>query len=163
MYVHDVMTRDVVTTSPSASLSDVADVLVGRRLRAIPVVDEAGHVLGMITDRQVMEHFLPALDDPGGRRPTRPTLLREAQVRDIMQRTVMCVNDTESLGDVVRLMLDKELERLPVTREGQLVGFLTRGDIIRRLLRDSDAIDPSEDRPEDRESTNAEHGDASNE
>ena len=46
----------------------------------------------------------------------------------------MCVKEDEPLANVVRLMLDREIERLPVVREGQLVGFLTRGDIIRRLL-----------------------------
>jgi CBS domain-containing protein len=51
-----------------------------------------------------------------------------------MERTVMCVNENEPLGDVVRLMLDKEIERFPVVSDSRLVGFLTRGDIIRRLL-----------------------------
>jgi len=134
MLIKDVMTRDVVTTSPDAPLPEVADILVKRRLRAIPVIDEDGHVLGMITDRQVMTHFLPALEDPEAERPGRPQVLREGTVRDVMERTVMCVNETEGLGDVVRLMLDKEIERLPVVSEGVLSGFLTRGDIIRRLL-----------------------------
>ncbi len=134
MIVQDVMTRDVVTAEPSTRLSEVADTLVRRRLRAIPVIDEQGHVLGMITDRQVMTHFLPFLDDPAAEAPARPSLFRDGEVRDAMDRTVMCVNEGEALGDVVRLMLDKEIERLPVVREGILVGFLTRGDIIRRLL-----------------------------
>jgi CBS domain-containing protein len=51
-----------------------------------------------------------------------------------MDRSVMCVNDDQPLADVATLMLDKEMERLPVVAEGLLVGFLTRGDIIRRLL-----------------------------
>jgi len=134
MLIKDVMTRDVVTTKPDAPLRDVADMVVRRRLRAIPVIDEDGHVLGMITDRQVMMHFLPALEELDTDRPPRPHLVGEGTVRDVMERTVMCVNETEPLADVVRLMLDKEIERLPVVREGVLSGFLTRGDIIRRLL-----------------------------
>ena len=134
MLIKDVMTREVVTTEPDASLADVADMLVQRRLRAIPVTDEEGHVLGMITDRQVMMHFLPFLEDPDAGPSGRLRVLGEGTVRAVMERTVMCVNETEGLGDVVRLMLDKEIERLPVVRDGMLVGFLTRGDIIRRLL-----------------------------
>jgi len=134
MLVRDVMTRDVVTASPSTPLAEVADTLVRRRLRAIPVIDEVGRVLGIVTDRQVMTHFLPALEDPGETAPRRPRVIREGTVRDVMERTVMCVNEDESLADVVRLMLDKEIERLPVVGDGVLVGFLTRGDIIRRLL-----------------------------
>ena len=134
MEVRDVMTRDVVSAGPSMSLRDAADVLVRRRLRALPVIDEEGHVLGLITDRQVMMHFIPALEEAGAERPLADSLMGEGEVRDIMERTVMCVNEDEPLADVIRLMLDKEIERLPVVREGQLVGFLTRGDIIRRLL-----------------------------
>jgi len=129
------MTSDVVTANPSTPLAEVADMLVTRRLRAVPVVDEDGHVLGIITDRQVMTHFLPVLDRMDAGAEDVGPLIGEGEVRDIMERTVMCVNEDELLSDVIRLMLDKEIERLPVVREGQLVGFLTRGDIIRRLLK----------------------------
>lgn len=134
MEVRDVMSQDVVSAGPSTSLREAADTLVRRRLRALPVIDEEGHVLGLVTDKQVMTHFLPALERAGAERPMADSLLGEDEVRDVMERTVMCVNEDEPLADVIRLMLDKEIERLPVVREGQLVGFLTRGDIIRRLL-----------------------------
>lgn len=156
MLVQDVMTRDVVTAEPSMRISEVADVLVRRRLRAIPVIDDEGHVLGMITDRQVMQHFLPSLDDTDVEAPSRAGILRDGEVRDAMDRTVMCVNEGQALGDVVRLMLDKEIERLPVVREGVLVGFLTRGDIIRRLLGGGDAGERAEaERPGDAEGRGA--------
>lgn len=134
MLVSDVMIREVVTATPDTALAEVADTLVKERLRAIPVIDDEHRVLGILTDRQVMTHFLPALEDPDADRPDRPRVIREGTVRDVMERTVMCVNEDEPLGDVVRLMLDKEIERLPVVGDGRLVGFLTRGDIIRLLL-----------------------------
>ena len=134
MLVRDVMVREVVTAEPETRLEEVADTLVRRRLRAIPVIDPERRVLGLVTDREVMTHFLPGLEDPAAERPARPQVIREGTVRDVMERTVMCVNEDEALGDVVRLMLDKEIERLPVVSDGRLVGFLTRGDIIRRLL-----------------------------
>ncbi|MDX1579924.1 MAG: CBS domain-containing protein [Gemmatimonadota bacterium] len=158
MHVRDIMTRDVVSVGPSMALADVADILVERRLRAVPVIDEEGHVLGLLTDRQVMGHFLPALEKSGaGDTPSGP-LIGQGEVRDVMERTVMCVNEDEPLADTVRLMLDKEIERLPVVREGQLVGFLTRGDIIRRLLRRTDDAGA---RPAGSEAgeTGEEHGD----
>jgi len=133
--VQEVMTENVITVNPAMSLSAAADTLVSKRLRALPVVDEEGHVLGLITDRQIMTHFLPVLDQMGDVASDVGPLIGENEVRDVMERTVMCVNEDQPLVDVIRLMLDKEIERLPVVREGQLVGFLTRGDIIRRLLR----------------------------
>ena len=133
MEVREIMTREVITAEPGMALKEAAAVIVRRRLRAMPVIDDEGHVLGMLTDRQLMTHFLPRLDRARAGRPDVGFVT--GSVRDIMERTVMCVNESEPLADVVRLMLDKEIERLPVVREGQLVGFLTRGDIIRRLLR----------------------------
>ena len=133
MEVREIMTRDVITAGPGMALSEAADMLIRRRLRAVPVIDEEGHVLGMLTDGQLMTHFLPALERADEGRAVAESVT--GSVRDIMERTVLCVNEAEPLANVMRLMLDKEIERLPVVREGQLVGFLTRGDIIRRLLR----------------------------
>ena len=58
----------------------------------------------------------------------------EAPVRDVMDRTVLCLAEDQSIADVAALMLSKELDHFPVTRDGALVGFLTRGDIVRKLL-----------------------------
>ena len=54
----------------------------------------------------------------------------------MMQRRVLCVNEDQLLHEVAALMIHKDIERCPVVREGALVGILTRGDILRRLLRE---------------------------
>ena len=133
MKVREIMTRDVTTAAPGMALEEAANMLARRRLRAVPVINDEGHVLGMLTDGLLMSRLLPMLEraEAGvGMAGSAPA----GEVRDIMERTVMCVKEDERLANVVRLMLDREIERLPVVREGQLVGFLTRGDIIRRLL-----------------------------
>jgi len=133
MKVREIMTRDVTTAAPGLSLAEAADMLSRRRLRAMPVIDDEGHVLGMLTDRLLISRLLPGLERADAGAPLRGSA-HAGEVRDIMERAVMCVKDDEPLANVVRLMLDKEIERFPVVREGELVGFLTRGDIIRRLL-----------------------------
>ena len=133
MKVREIMTRDVTTAAPGMGLEEAADMLARRRLRAMPVIDDEGHVLGMLTDRLLISCLLPGLERAEASGPA-PGSAHAGEVRDIMERTVMCVKENEPLANVVRLMLDREIERLPVVREGQLVGFLTRGDIIRRLL-----------------------------
>lgn len=133
MKVREIMTRDVTTVDPGMELEAAADILARRRLRAVPVIDGEGHVLGMLTDGLLMRRLLPGLERAeAGESGARSA--HAGEVRDIMERAVMCVKEDEPLANVVRLMLDREIERLPVVREGQLVGFLTRGDIIRRLL-----------------------------
>jgi CBS domain-containing protein len=59
---------------------------------------------------------------------------RRRRVRDIMTRQVLCVAPEQPLAEVVSLMVNKNVERVPVVRHGQLVGFLTRGDILRQLI-----------------------------
>jgi CBS domain-containing protein len=51
-----------------------------------------------------------------------------------MDRTVLCVSDDQTLGEIATMMLNRNVDRFPVVRDGALVGFLTRGDIVRRLL-----------------------------
>jgi CBS domain-containing protein len=51
-----------------------------------------------------------------------------------MSRSVICVSEDQALAEVTAIMVSKDLERLPVTSEGKLTGFLTRGDILRKLF-----------------------------
>jgi len=55
-------------------------------------------------------------------------------VRDAMTRQVLCVAPEQPVAEVAALMSNKDVERVPVVREGRLVGFLTRGDIVRKLI-----------------------------
>jgi len=55
-------------------------------------------------------------------------------VREVMDRSVLCVSEEQTLAEVATIMQNRDTERFPVVREGALVGFLTRGDIVRRLL-----------------------------
>ncbi|MCZ0934543.1 MAG: CBS domain-containing protein [Gemmatimonadetes bacterium] len=148
MKVREIMTRDVTTVPPGMTLEDAADMLARRRLRAMPVIDDEGHVLGMLTDRLLIIRLLPALERAESGAPATGST-HAGKVRDIMERAVMCVKEDEPLANVVRLMLDREIERLPVVREGQLVGFLTRGDIIRRLLLRDTAAEPADQAADD--------------
>lgn len=138
LLVRDVMTVDVTCVAPETSLAEVADLMIRRRLRALPVVNDRRDVMGMITDRQVMEHFLRRMggaedaDDSGAGADAAGA--EGVTVRDTMLRSVLCVKEEESLRDVAALMINKDVERYPVCAEGVLVGFLTRGDIIRKLL-----------------------------
>jgi hypothetical protein len=61
-------------------------------------------------------------------------LQEQLTVRDVMSRQVMCVAPEQPIAEVASLMSNKDVDRVPVVREGQLVGFLTRGDIVRKLI-----------------------------
>lgn len=129
--VRDVMTQRVYRVSPDDSVRDVLALVREHHLRAIPVVGEGREVLGMVTDRDLLRHFLPGVQS---RAESTPEEIRTLRVRDVMSRSVICVSEDQALAEVTAIMVSKDLERLPVTSEGKLTGFLTRGDILRKLF-----------------------------
>ena len=106
------------------------DLISEHKLRAVPVVDDDRVVLGMVTDRDLMRHLLPRMQKSA----EAPVSLRETRVREVMSRSVICVSEDQALAEVASIMVSKDLERLPVTSGGKLTGFLTRGDILRKLF-----------------------------
>jgi CBS domain-containing protein len=131
LQVRDVMTQRVHRVSPDDTVDDVMRLVKQYRLRAVPVVDEERSVLGMVTDRDLMRHFLPGVQRP---EDNPAEALRAVKVREVMSRSVICLSEDQALADVASIMAAKDLERLPVTLEGKLTGFLTRGDILRKLF-----------------------------
>jgi CBS domain-containing protein/mannitol/fructose-specific phosphotransferase system IIA component (Ntr-type) len=134
--VRDVMTPQVHTVKGDCTLGEVARMMVERDIRAVPVVDEGGGLLGIVTHRELLRHLVPefqqrAKSGEHRRTGTDPQLL---PVREAMSRSVLCLSDEQPLADVASLMNSKDVDRFPVVRDGVLVGFLTRADLIRRLL-----------------------------
>lgn len=130
LVVRDVMTQRVYRVGPDSSVREVLDMISEHKLRAVPVVDDDRVVLGMVTDRDLMRHLLPRMQKSS----EAPASLRDTRVREVMSRSVICVSEDQALAEVASIMVSKDLERLPVVSEGKLTGFLTRGDILRKLF-----------------------------
>ena len=141
LIVGDLMTRRPRTASPDTPLRDAAREMVRSGVAALPVVDGAGQVIGMLSERELMRHFLSVYlqgTPQGAREGHAPAgaaaAARGRTVRDVMTRQVLCVAPDQPLAEVASLMTNKDVDRVPVVREGRLVGFLTRGDIVRKLM-----------------------------
>ncbi len=141
LLVRDVMTAQAVAVGPDASLDEAATLLLRHGITAVPVVNPAAEVIGLISHRELLRHLIqPMLAAPGGEGggsgPGRdlPRERAAPTVGAVMSRTVLCLNEEQALSDVARLMVDKDIDRLPVVRQGLLTGFLTRADIVRRVL-----------------------------
>ena len=133
--VRDVMSDHPTTVRPDTPLREAARTLVRTGLGALPVVDEEERVLGMVSEREVIRHLLTvqAFTGPDAR-VAAPAVSGRKTVRDVMTRQVLCVAPAQPLAEVASLMSNKDVDRVPVVREGRLVGFLTRGDIVRKLI-----------------------------
>ncbi|UCC47640.1 MAG: CBS domain-containing protein [Gemmatimonadota bacterium] len=134
--VHDLMSRDVHSVSPEALLSEALHLMVRHRRRGLPVLSDNGEVLGMISEQEVLQHFLPQVLGGATREGEQPEI-EDVEVRYAMQRSVMCLSEDQLISDVLGTMLTESVSQFPVVREGKLVGFLSRTDIIRKLLEHS--------------------------
>lgn len=137
--VHDLMTHEATTVPPDMRARDAVDIMVRKKLRALPVVGEKGEVLGIITEFDIMRGLLPHIPSVGesatedmeeepGPDEEDPT------VREVMTRSVLCVSEDMGLEEAVNLMINKKVEQCPVVKESVFTGMLTRTDIIRKLF-----------------------------
>ncbi len=106
------MTRDVVTVPEALPVRDVAALLAARGLTGVLVVDPAGHVLGVVSELDLL-----------GRAGT--------TCGDIMSRQVISVSAETPVAQVARLFVDHRIRRVPVLAGGRLVGIVSRGDLLR--------------------------------
>ncbi|HEX7117217.1 MAG TPA: CBS domain-containing protein [Longimicrobiales bacterium] len=133
--VRDIMSHRVDSVSPETPVRDAVDLMVRHRLRAIPVVGEKREVLGIVSEWDIMRALLPQIPRAGGEAgATTEESLQHLRIRDIMSRSVLCISEDMGVDEVANTMINKDVEQFPVVSEGKLTGFLTRGDIIRKLF-----------------------------
>lgn len=131
--VRDVMMHRVHVLPPDASVRDVMRLMLRRRSRAVPIVGPKGEVLGVVTESDLMRVLLPqiprvASDEEGD------AASLDRPVRDIMTRSVLCVSEDLGIGEVASMMINKDVEQIPVVKAGNITGMVSRGDIIRKLF-----------------------------
>jgi CBS domain-containing protein len=141
--VRSVMTTDVVSFTVDEPIRDATMRLLDRGLDGGPVVDERGHVVGMLTTDDllvqetrlhyptVVSLFGAYLELPGSHRKFEAELRRAvgATVGEVMMRDVVSCSDDDTLERAATLMHERHVSRLPVLRDGVLVGIVGRGDI----------------------------------
>jgi CBS domain-containing protein/mannitol/fructose-specific phosphotransferase system IIA component (Ntr-type) len=132
--VRDIMSHRVDSVTPETSVRDAVDLMVRHRLRALPVVGEKREVLGIVSEWDIMRALLPQIPRAGGETVASDEALRQLKIRDIMSRSVLCISEDMGVDEVANTMINKDVEQFPVVSEGKLTGFLTRGDIIRKLF-----------------------------
>ncbi|MBA3558445.1 MAG: CBS domain-containing protein [Gemmatimonadaceae bacterium] len=133
--VRDIMTEGARTTTPDTPLREAANEIARAGINALPVVEADGLLVGMLSERELMRHLLGNYLQ-GGQSPRAAHGITNARrsVRDAMTRQVLCVAPDQPLAEIASTMTNKDVEGVPVVSDGRVVGFLTRGDIIRKLI-----------------------------
>lgn len=152
--VKDIMTEDVITVSPDASIYDCAKLLGEKKISGVPVVDGDGEVVGMLSEADIMKLIesrdisinlilpspLDVLELPVRMKLGLDELANSAEkaasarVRDMMTKSVVTISSEEDISKAAKIMADENINRLPVMDEkGKLAGIITRGDIIEAI------------------------------
>ncbi len=112
--------RAVTTSSPNATLLEVANKLAAKRIGAIVVVDTRGEVCGIISERDIIR----ALATDGAGCLTRP-------VAETMTKQVVTCQETDTLDELMAMMTARRFRHLPVVTDGALVGIVSIGDVVK--------------------------------
>lgn len=142
----DIMTTDVITINEDASLKELADLLVKKKISGVPVVNAEGKVVGMVSEADLIvqdarlhfPRYIQFLDSviyleslSHFEEELKKTVA--TKVKDIMTTHVDKVSSDDTMETVATLMVDKKRNRIPIFDGDKLVGIITRADIVESL------------------------------
>ena len=141
MRVADIMTSGVVTVRPDTSVREVAKILLDRSISAVPVVDDEGRPLGIVSEGDLVRRtelgtgtrrswWLDLFGDPD-ERAIRFTREHGRTAEQVMSREVVTTTEDAGLAEVARLLEKHRIKRVPVLRDGRIVGIVSRANILR--------------------------------
>jgi CBS domain-containing protein len=138
--VRDVMTRPPITIDPEAPLATALFVMREKQIRHLPVVDDKGELIGIITDRDLRSATIaPSIVEflPAGLKSAvegAATILEELRVKDVMTWTVVTTRPEASVAEAGAVMFERRIGSLPVRESGKLIGIVTERDIFKALM-----------------------------
>jgi CBS domain-containing protein len=114
MIARDIMTHRVYTTTPQATVQEVAQLLSRERISGVPVVNSEGKLIGIVTEADIIAKATSS----------------DLRVKDIMSSEVIVVDEDTPVSDIAQLLTSKKIKRVPVVRDGRVVGIVSRADIV---------------------------------
>ncbi len=143
MQVRDVMTRNVISVKTEESILTAVRLMLQNRISGLPVVDASGALVGIVTEGDFLRRgeigttrqrpkWLEFLLGPG-RLADEYVRTSGRKVAEVMTPNPSTVTEDDSLDTVVKLMERRRIKRLPVTRNGQLIGIVSRANLMHAL------------------------------
>ena len=143
----DVMTKDVLTFPPEMPCRRAAKLLLERGVSAAPVVDPSGAPIGMVSENDLLmgeiggrvrwSRWLELLAEGEDQAQELLNYLKtyDRPVREVMVSPVITVADDTSVEAIARVLQDRHIKRVPVLRDGRIVGIVSRADLVRALAK----------------------------
>jgi CBS domain-containing protein len=113
----------VITVTPDHGVADVANLLASHRIGCIPVVDSANHIIGMISERDIVR----GISEHGG-------AITAARVASLMTTEITTCTPTDTVAALMGVMTERRIRHLPVIWDGQLHGMISIGDLVKARL-----------------------------
>ncbi len=155
MKAHAIMSRNVITATPAQPVREIAALMTEKRISGIPVVSADGKVVGIVSESDLLRRseigteptrkwWLNFFSDPDAlaRQYTKTHGLR---AEDVMTRPVISVSEDADLSEIASTLERQKIKRLPVLRDGKLVGIISRADLVRALSQAAEAERPPVD------------------
>ena len=148
MKIRQLMTRHVVTVTPGTTLKEVARLLTRRGVSGVPVVDADGAVLGVVSEADVLVKTRGPQAPPTGvfawladaRDPAADAKVAARTAAEAMTSPALTIGPERPASAAARLMIEHGVNRLPVVKDGRLVGIVTRADLVRAFTRPDDEL-----------------------
>ncbi|MBD3264541.1 MAG: CBS domain-containing protein [Candidatus Omnitrophica bacterium] len=147
MFVKDIMTREVITLTSDTSLKEAAEILLKNNISGAPVIDEKGGLKGLLTEESLIfrdkkVHLPTFVNISMGfltfgmhRLEEEIKKITADKVENVMEREIDTVSPEISLEDIATMMVEKERYYYPVVADRNVVGIITKRDIVRSLSR----------------------------
>src|SRR5271165_2271764 len=143
MRASDVMTSEVISVDENATVPSVARVLAERGISAVPVVDSSNRVIGMVSEGDLLHRaetgterrrswwleMIASTNELAGDY----VKSHSGTVKDVMTRDVVSVTEATELADIALLLENNGIKRVPVVRDGKLVGIVSRANLVQAL------------------------------
>src|SRR5262245_10571290 len=126
--VKDAMISGVISVRPEWTVEEVIHLLIKHRISGAPVIDERGRLRGIITQFQLLE----VLYDPN---------VKHSKIEECMTRNVFTIEEDALLGAAVNLFVVHRIRIIPVVRGGEVVGLISRGDLLRYFAETGEEIE----------------------
>ncbi len=138
MFVREIMTRDVVTVSPDTSLKEAGKMLKEKKISGIPVVDDIGNIVGIITITDILKmlqeiHQWQEIERSATRLSVSDLIGKESlntKVKNVMTKNVYTLDENSNISDVMQLMFTKKIHTIPVMKDNKLAGIIGKRDLI---------------------------------
>jgi CBS domain-containing protein len=114
MFAKDIMTRDVITVSPTATVKNLAMTLIKNQISGAPVAGRNGKIIGVVSEADIVAK-------------------KGKDVKTIMSKNIISVTEETAVEEIAKLMTTHRIKRLPVMRGSEVVGIVSRADIVNAI------------------------------